>query len=173
MSVITTHSESNNATLNTEQQKSMLKIFQHNCNRVTSTMHSVLKSAVDKVDIVLFQKSWIESENITVSYSAFISIISVTKLRSRVVTFINKANSRLKCTSRSDISTDSDLQALSISMLNLREFLLLNIYNEKFLTENSSEYTVERALSQIESTQRTLLCEDLNAHHSWWNSKIT
>ena len=57
MSVTTTHSESNNATSNTEQQKSMLKIFQHNCNRVTSTMHSVLELAVDKVDIVLFQKS--------------------------------------------------------------------------------------------------------------------
>ena len=166
MSVTTTHSESNNATLNTKQQKSMLKIFQHNCNRVTSTMHSVLESAVDKVDIVLFQKPSIEPENITVSHSAFISIISVTKLRSRVVTFISKANSRLKCTSRSDILTDSDLQALSISMSNLREFLLLNIYNEKSLTENSSEYTVERALSQIESTQRTLLCEDLNAHYS-------
>ena len=39
--------------------------------------------------------------------------------------------------------------------------------------ENSCEYTVERALSQIKSTQRTLLCEDLNAHYSWWNSKIT
>ena len=110
-------------------------------------MHSVLESAVEKVDIVLFQESWIESENITVSHSAFTSIISVTKLRSRVVTFISKANSELKCTSRSDISIDSDLQALSISMLNLREFLLLNIYNEKSLREDLSEYTVERVLS--------------------------
>ena len=58
-------------------------------------------------------------------------------------------------------------------MPNLKKFLLLNIYNEKSLKEDSSEYTVERALSQIKSTQRTLLCEDLNAHHSWWNSKIT
>ena len=49
---------------------------------------------------------------------------------------------------------------------NLKKFLLLNIYNEKSLQENSSEYTVERALNQIKSTQRTLLCEDLNAHHS-------
>ena len=89
------------------------------------------------------------------------------------MTFISKANCRLKCTSRSDISIDSDLQALSVSMSNLKEFLLLNIYNEKSLMENSCEYTVERALSQIKSTQRTLLCEDLNAHHSWWNSKIT
>ena len=57
MSVTTIHSELNKATLNTEQQKSTLKIFQHNCNRVTSTMHSVLESAEEKVDIVLFQKS--------------------------------------------------------------------------------------------------------------------
>ena len=155
MSVTTTHSELNKAILNTEQQKSTLKIFQHNYNRVTSTMHSVLKSAVEKVNIVLFQKSWIGSDNITVSHSAFISIISVTKLRSRVMTFISKANCRLKCTSRWDISTDSDLQALSVSISNLKEFLLLNIYNEKSLMVNSCKYTVERALSQIKSTQRT------------------
>ena len=148
MSVTTIYSELDKATLNTEQQKSTLKIFQHNdCNRVTSTIHSVLESAVHKVNIVLFQKSWIESENITVSHSAFISIISVTKLRLRVVTFISKANSRLKCTLRSDISRDSDLQALLISMSNLKKFLLLNIYNEKSLMENSSEYTVKRVIS--------------------------
>ena len=169
----TTYSTSNIDQTNTHQHKSTLKIFQHNCNKVTSTMHSVLESAVGKVDIVLFQEPWIGPQNITVSHSAFTSIIPATELRSRVVAFIAKANCNLKCTSRSDISTDSDLQALSISMPNLKKFLLLNIYNEKSLKEDSSEYTVERALSQIKSTQRTLLCEDLNAHHSWWNSKIT
>ena len=124
-------------------------------------MHSVLESAVRKINIVLFQEPWIESENITVSHSAFTSIMPVTELRSRVITFISKANCNLKCTLRSDISTDNNLQALSISMLNLKVFLLLNIYNEKSLQENSSEYTVKRALNQIKSTQRTLLCEDL------------
>ena len=162
----TTYSTSNIEQANTHQQKSTLKIFQHNCNRVTSTMHSVLESAVGKVDIVLFQEPWIGPQNITVSHPAFTSIIPVTELRPRVVAFIAKANCNLKCTLRPDISTDSDLQALSISMPNLKEFLLLNIYNEKSLREDSSEYTVERALSQIKSTQRTLLCEDLNAHHS-------
>ena len=133
--------------LNTEQEKSRLQIFQHNYNRVTSTMHSVLESAVRKIDIILFQEPWIESENLTVSHSAFTSIIPVTELRSRVITFILKANCNLKFTSRSDILTDNDLQALSISMSNLKEFLLLNIYNEKSLQEKSSKYTVERALN--------------------------
>ena len=133
--------------LNTEQEKSRLQIFQHNCNRVISTMHSVLESAVRKIDIILFQESWIESENITVSHSVFTSIIPVTELRSRVITFILKANCNLKCTPRSNILTDNDLQALSISMSNLKEFLLLNIYNEKSLQENLSKYTVERALN--------------------------
>ena len=90
-----------------------------------------------------------------------------------MITFILKANCNLKCISRSDILTDNDLQALSIFILNLKKFLLLNIYNEKSLQENLSEYTVERALNQIKSTQRTLLYEDLNAHHSWWNLKIS
>ena len=100
-----------------------------------------------KIDIILFQESWIGSGSITVSHSAFISIIPVTELRSRVITFISKVNCNLKCISRSDILTDNNLQALSISILNLKKFLLLNIYNEKSLQENSSEYTVERALN--------------------------
>ena len=166
-------SSTTNSTPNTDQQQSKLQIFQHNCNRVTNTMHSVLESAVGKIDIVLFQEPWIGPGNITVSHPAFTSIIPVTELRPRVVTFISKANCNIKCTPRPDISTDSDLQALSVSMPNLKEFLLLNIYNEKSLQENSSEYTVERALSQIRPLQRTLLCGDLNAHHSWWNSRIS
>ena len=109
-------------------------------------MYSVLESAVRKIDIILFQEPWIGLENITVSHSVFTSIIQVTELRSRVVTFISKVNYSLKCTSRSDISTDSDLQALFISILNLKKFLLLNIYNEKSLQEDLSEYTVKRAL---------------------------
>ena len=40
--------------LNTEQEKSRLQIFQHNYNRVTSTMHSVLELAVRRIDIILF-----------------------------------------------------------------------------------------------------------------------
>ena len=72
-------------------------------------MHSVLESAVRKINIILFQELWIESENITVLYSVFTSIISVTKLRSRVVIFILKTNHSLKYTLRSDILTDSDL----------------------------------------------------------------
>ena len=162
----TTYSVANTSP-NTEQRKSKLQIFQHNCNRVTSTMHSVLESAVGKIDIILFQEPWIGPENITVSHPAFTSIIPATKLRPRVVAFISKANCNIKCTPRPDISTDSDLQALSISMPNLKEFLLLNIYNEKSLQDNSNEYTVERTLNQIKATQRTLLCGDLNAHHSW------
>ena len=101
-------------------------------------MHSVLESAVRKINIVLFQEPWIESGNITVSHSAFTSIIPVTELRLRVITFISKANCNLKCTPRPDILTDNNLQALSISMPNLKKFLLLNIYNEKSLQENSS-----------------------------------
>ena len=72
-------------------------------------MHSVLELAVRKIDIILFQEPWIESENITVSHSVFISIISVTELRSRVITIILKINCNLKCISRLDILINNDL----------------------------------------------------------------
>ena len=169
------NTSSQQQTQHIQTDNSRIQIFQHNCNRSTNAMQSCLESAREKkIDIVLFQESWIGNNNITISHPAFTSIIPATTVRSRVITFISKnATKNLRCTNRADISADADLQAISVSAAGLQEFLLLNVYNEKSLQDDSNMYTVERTLSSIQAADRTLICEDFNAHHSWWNSSIS
>ena len=47
--------------------------------------------------------------------------------------------------------------------------MIFNIYNEKFQKKNQS-YTVKQKLTLIDISKKTIICEDFNAHHSWWNS---
>jgi len=32
---------------------------------------------------------------------------------------------------------------------------------------------VERSLQNITSAKNTIVCEDFNSHHSWWNSSVS
>ena len=54
---------------------------------------------------------------------------------------------------------------------NVEDFMIFNIYNEKSQDENQ-KYTVERTLTLIDILEKAIICEDFNAHHSWWKSKI-
>ena len=91
--------------------------------------------------------------------------------RARICAFVSKTNRKLNCTHRIDILNDSDCQILQISIENLRNLKLINLYNEK---DEDLIYTNDRILSDLkfDSTNQILLCEDFNAHHSWWNSRI-
>ena len=84
------------------------------------------------------------------------------------MTFISK-NSNTSCTSKYDISNDSNIQILNISS-NVENFMIFNIYNEKNQKEDQ-EYTIERKLIFLNIFEKAIICEDFNAHHSWWNSK--
>jgi hypothetical protein len=122
-------------------------------------------------DIVLIQESWIFKDNkTTVSHSAFTTLLSPSNLdiRPRTVAFINKYRQNFVCTPRSDISMNSDLQAITISINNSSEtVLLLNIYNEKSQEEDSDMWTVERKLKDIQLFSKSIVCGDFNAHHAW------
>ena len=80
------------------------------------------------------------------------------------MTFISK-EVNLNCTSRYDISNDSNFQMLNIAS-NIENFTIFNIYNEKIQDENR-EYTVERKLTFIDISEKTIICEDFNAHYLW------
>ncbi len=57
-----------------------------------------------------------------------------------------------------------------------REILLFNIYNEKSQNANDEQsYMIERELAKVmlNSEQKVIIIEDFNAHHSWWNAKIS
>jgi len=138
-------------------------------------MHSLLNSAMNK-DIVLIQEPWIFKDNkTTVSHSAFTTLLSSSNLdvRPRTVAFVNKYRPNFVCTPRPDIFMNSDLQAITISINNSSEtVLLLNIYNEKSQEEDSDMWTVERKLKDIQLFSKSIVCKDFNTHHSWWNSEV-
>ncbi len=120
--------------INITTSTSEIQIVQHNCIKNVNVMHSLLNSTMNK-DIVLIQESWIFKDNkITVLHSAFTTLLSSSSLdiRPQTVIFINKNRQNFVYTLRSDIFTNSDLQAITIFINNsLETVLLLNIYNEK------------------------------------------
>ena len=76
--------------------------------------------------------------------------------------FVSKS-AKLNCTSKYDISNDSDIQVLDIS-LNIKNFMIFNIYNKKDQDENQ-EYTIEQRLTSIDISEKAIICEKFNAHH--------
>jgi hypothetical protein len=93
--------------------------------------------------------------------------------RSRIAIFARKS-SRFQACLRSDITTSSDLQVIDIKDKEnkLETIQFINIYNEKNLEQRNNTYTVERELLQIVPSQNTIICDDFNAHHSWWNEEV-
>ena len=147
-------------------------ILQHNYARSTQIMHACMKFAKNKTDIVILQESWMRDENITISHSSNIQNTYV-----RVLIFVAKNVKKFTCTSRSDIVNSEDMQAISIANNKIQKrILLFNIYNEKSqYADDEQLYTIERELAKVmlNSEQKVIIIEDFNAHHSWWNAKIS
>ncbi len=141
-------------------------------------MHACIKFAKNKTDIVILQESWMRNENITISHSSFICIKSnVQNTHIRVLIFVAKNAKKFTYTSRSNIVNSKDMQAISIANNKIqKEILLFNIYNEKSQNaDNEQLYMIERELAKVmlNSEQKVIIIEDFNAHHSWWNAKIS
>ena len=64
------------------------------------------------------------------------------------MTFISK-QSNFHITSRSDISNDTDVQILHITNVNIDNFLICNVYNEKNQKIDNNEYIINRTLTKI------------------------
>ncbi len=160
------------------KQNSKIQIFQHNANRNPHCMHTCLDYAIKlKIDFILFQEPYIAKDDITtISHSAFYCIMPTTQnIRPRVMIFARK-QSRFDFCLRFDICTDSDILIIDIidKTNSFSETIqLINIYNERSLKEDCNEYTIKRKLHEIIPDKNAILCGDLNAHHSWWNSTIT
>ena len=80
-----------------------------------------------------------------------------------------RKQSRFDFCLRSDICTDNDILIIDIIDKTSSYFeviQLINIYNEKLLKEDCTEYTVKKKLHEIVSSKNIILCGDLNAHYS-------
>ncbi len=155
-----------------------IRILQHNCARSTQIMYACMKFAKNKTNIVILQESWMRDENITISHSSFICIKSnVQNTHVRVLIFVAKNAKKFICTSRLDIVNSEDMQAISIVNNKIqKKILLFNIYNEKSQNaDDEQSYMIQRELAKVmlNSEQKVIIIKDFNAHHSWWNAKIS
>jgi len=131
-----------NFSLNNFENINNLKIVQHNCRKFTNVMQIILETSTkNSIDIVLIQEPWINhienANNYTISHSNYICIIpKIANKNSRVAAFINKCNKRLICTPRIDIIEDPDVQILEISINDINNMKIINIYNQKNQDQN-------------------------------------
>ncbi len=113
---------------NTSQE---IRFLQHNYARFTNTMISCLKYNLEKkINIICMQKSWIKSNQITISYSTFNKILFDQKQnennKQRIITFVSKSF-QFSVTSRFDLCSNKNIQILNIFETNIENFTILNV----------------------------------------------
>jgi endonuclease/exonuclease/phosphatase (EEP) superfamily protein YafD len=109
-------------------------------------------------------------------HPSYVLVLSKSDKRPRIAIYI-RVEAAIQHKQRDDLSIDSDLLVLEISGP-IECFLLLNIYNEKELAEDSTTQqqgvrTVERALLHLQLRNTPfLIAGDFNSHHFTWNTAI-
>src|SRR6266513_512259 len=117
-----------------------IQFMQQNENKMHTCLQINLKL---NINFILFQESFVNTNSMTIiSHSAYYCIMSESeKIRSRVMIFAKKS-SRFQFCQKSDICSDTDIIIIDIndSLNSKTEVIqLINIYNEKSLTENNNK----------------------------------
>ena len=159
-----------------------ISFLQHNVGRRQEVQQTLLELAFAKrTDLVLIQEPsvWLDSRDsvwFSFPHPSYSLVLPKSDKRPRTAIYI-RTEAAIKHKQREDLSTNSDLLVLEISGPTER-FLLLNIYNEKELAEDSTSQqqgvrTVERALLHLQLTHTPfLIAGDFNSHHFLWNTAI-
>src|SRR5437016_6339762 len=141
-------------------------------------MHTCLQIGLElNIDFIVFQEPFVNIDSMTtISHSAYYCIMPESeKMRPRVMIFVKKS-SRFQFCQRSNICADTDILIIDINdSLNPETEVvqLINIYNEKSLSEDSNEWIIKRSLQKIIPAKNTIICGDFNSHHPWWNSAVS
>jgi ribonuclease HI len=159
-----------------------ISFLQHNVGKRQEVQQTLLELAFAKrTDIVLVQEPsvWLDCrDNMWFSFPhpSYSLVLPKSDKRPRTAIYI-RTEAAIQHKQREDLSKDSDLLILEISGPTER-FLLLNIYNEKELAEDSTSQqggvrTIERALLHLQLTNTPfLIAGDFNSHHFLWNTAI-
>src|SRR6266496_6373537 len=123
-----------------------VQFLQQNVDKNSNKMHTCLQITLElNIDFILFQELYINVNNMTtISHSAFYCITSETeRTRTRVMIFAKKS-SRFQFCQRLDIYSNTDIIIIDIhDSLNINAnadvIQLINIYNEKSLSNNSNK----------------------------------
>src|SRR5436190_10544012 len=121
-----------------------IQFLQQNVDKNPHKMHTCLEISLElKIDYVLLQEPYINMTiKTTISHSAYYYIIPENgEIKPRVMIFAKK-DLRFQFCQRLDICSDTDILIIDIndSQNTKAEVIqLINIYNEKSLTENNNE----------------------------------
>ena len=159
-----------------------ISFIQHNVGKRQEAQQTLLEIGFRrKTDIILVQEpsTWKNRQKgsyFSIPHPAFNLILpSNLAIRPRVAVYIRKTSSSiLQYRNRENICKDTDTIALEIYG-QFEKFLLLNIYNERQLDENSrtqsnSRSTISRAILGLEIGLPFILVGDYNLHHIRWNA---
>jgi endonuclease/exonuclease/phosphatase (EEP) superfamily protein YafD len=159
-----------------------ISFIQHNVGKRQEVQQTLLEIGFRrKTDIILVQEpsTWKDRQKgsyFSIPHPAFNLILpSNLAIRPRVAIYIRKTSSSiLQYRNREDICKDTDIIALEIYS-QFKRFLLLNIYNERQLDEDSrsqrnSRSTISRAILELEIDLPFILVGDYNLHHIRWNA---
>ena len=161
--------------------KGEISFLQHNVGKRQEVQQTLLEIAfARRTDLVLIQEPSVWQDNRDMWFSfphpSYNLVLPHSKKRPRTAIYI-RSEAGLKHKVCTDLSTDSDLSILEIYGPTER-FLLLNLYNEKELAEDSTTQpeaprTIERTLLRLQLKNTPfLLAGDFNCHHSDWNTAI-
>src|ERR1700680_3305019 len=110
-----------------------IRIIQHNCNRSSLVINTILDFAVGTADLLLLQEPGFNPDNTFITtHPGFELLIPPYNLRKDniKIAYVAKNNLNIKCTPHTDISQDSDIQVLEISTPSISLITVFNIYNE-------------------------------------------
>lgn len=165
----------------TSKSRGELSFLQQNVGKRQEIQQTLLEVAFAwKTDFVLIQEPsvWLNKNTkkwFSFSHPSYNTILQETKERPRTAIYIRKA-ARIEHKVRRDLSTTGDLLVLEVYR-HTERFLILNIYNEKELAEDSSTQptgarTIKRALLNLQLLSPFLIAGDFNCHHFLWNTAI-
>ena len=120
-----------------------IRIIQHNCNRSSLVINTLLDFAVGTADLLLLQEPGFNPDNTFITtHPGFELLIPPKHLRkhNRTIAYVAKNNPYIKCSPRTDISQDPDIQVLEISTPSIAPITVFNIYNEH--EDTSNLYTI-------------------------------
>lgn len=149
-----------------------IRIIQHNCNRSSFVLNTLLDYAAGTADILLLQEPGLLDEPYTTTHPLFELFLPPKNNRkhNRTAAYVAKHHPHLTCSPRTDLSNDPDLQILEISTPAIPPTFIFNIYNEHEGTTNL--YTIPRTLINTPIPDRCIIAGDMNAHHPLWNSAV-
>ena len=95
-------------------------------------------------------------------------------IRSRVAIYARKQANLTYC-QKTDLTSNFDIIIIDVSNSNINIFQIINIYNEKNLDldSNQNNYIIKKSFQYIQLLKKTLIADDFNTYHNWWNSLIT